>query len=141
MACRRRRDSKRNEIQYSTDSRGRQIFVDLRRCPWIHRFTSTTCTAGGSSRPAEPVARSIAVTAAATAAAPSASPELPLLLIISAVRIILAAVCLSLRFVAIVLISPALSGVYAAAAYRYAAEGQSDGSLTSAGVRSAFRAQ
>lgn len=58
----------------------------------------------------------------------------------SAALIILVAVCLLLAFVAIALISSALSGVYAAAVYRYAAEGQSDGFFTPAMVKSAFRA-
>jgi len=59
----------------------------------------------------------------------------------SAALIILVAVCLLLAFVAIALISSALSGVYAAAVYRYAAEGQSDGFFTPAMVKSAFRAR
>ena len=51
------------------------------------------------------------------------------------------AACLLLAFVAIALVSSALSGVYAAAVYRYAADGQSDGFFTPAMVRSAFRAK
>jgi len=57
----------------------------------------------------------------------------------SAVLIILVAACLLLAFVAIALVSSALSGVYAAAVYRYAADGQADGFFTPAMVRSAFR--
>ena len=59
----------------------------------------------------------------------------------SAVLIIFVAVCLLLAFVAIALISSALSGVYAAAVYRYAAEGESVGFFTPAMVKSAFRAE
>jgi len=59
----------------------------------------------------------------------------------SAVLIIFVAVCLLLAFVAIALISSALSGVYAAAVYRYAAEGKSVGFFTPAMVKSAFRAE
>ena len=59
----------------------------------------------------------------------------------SAVLIIFVAACLLLAFVAIALVSSALSGVYAAAVYRYAADGQSDGFFTPAMVRSAFRAK
>ena len=57
----------------------------------------------------------------------------------SAALIIFVAVCLLLAFVAIALVSSALSGVYAAAVYRYAAEGQTGGFFTPAMVRSAFR--
>ena len=57
----------------------------------------------------------------------------------SAALIIFVACCLLMAFVAIALISSALGGVYAAAVYRYAAEGQADGYFTSAMVRSAFR--
>ena len=57
----------------------------------------------------------------------------------SAALIIFVAVCLLLTFVAIALVSSALSGVYAAAVYRYAAEGQTGGFFTPAMVRSAFR--
>ena len=53
-------------------------------------------------------------------------------------RLALAA-CLLLAFVAIALVSSALSGVYAAAVYRYAADGQSDGFFTPAMVKRAFR--
>ena len=59
----------------------------------------------------------------------------------SAVLIIFVAACLVLAFVAIALVSSALSGVYAAAVYRYAADGQSDGFFTPSMVRSAFRAK
>jgi hypothetical protein len=59
----------------------------------------------------------------------------------SAVLIIFVAVCLLMAFVALALISSALSGVYAAAVYRYAAEGQADGFFTPSMVRSAFRAK
>ena len=59
----------------------------------------------------------------------------------SAFLIIFVAVCLLMAFVAIALVSSALSGVYAAAVYRYAAEGQVDGFFTPAMVRSAFRAK
>jgi hypothetical protein len=59
----------------------------------------------------------------------------------SAVLIIFVAVCLLMAFVAIALVSSALSGVYAAAVYRYAAEGQADGFFTPSMVRSAFRAK
>ena len=57
----------------------------------------------------------------------------------SAALIIFVAVCLLLAFVAIALVSSALSGVYAAAVYRYAAEGQTGGFFTPALVRHAFR--
>jgi len=57
----------------------------------------------------------------------------------SAALIIFVAVCLLLAFVAIALVSSALSGVYAAAVYRYAAEGQTGRFFTPAMVRSAFR--
>ena len=57
----------------------------------------------------------------------------------SAAFIIVVACCLLMAFVALALISSALGGVYAAAVYRYAAEGQADGYFTSAMVRSAFR--
>ena len=57
----------------------------------------------------------------------------------SAALIIFVAVSLLLAFVAIALVSSALSGVYAAAVYRYAAEGQSDGYFTPAMVKRAFR--
>jgi hypothetical protein len=59
----------------------------------------------------------------------------------SAVLIIFVAVCLLMAFVAIALVSSALSGVYAAAVYRYAAEGHADGYFTPSMVRSAFRAK
>ena len=59
----------------------------------------------------------------------------------SAALIIFVAVCVLLTFVAIALVSSALSGVYAAAVYRYAAEGQTGGFFTPAMVRSAFRAK
>jgi len=59
----------------------------------------------------------------------------------SAVLIIVVAACLLLAFVAIALVSSALGGVYAAAVYRYAADGQADGFFTPAMVRSAFRAK
>jgi hypothetical protein len=59
----------------------------------------------------------------------------------SAFLIIFVAVCLLMALVAIALISSALSGVYAAAVYRYAAEGQAGGFFTPAMVRSAFRAK
>ena len=59
----------------------------------------------------------------------------------SAALIIFVAVCLLMAFVAIALVSSALSGVYAAAVYRYAAEGQTGGFFTPAMVRSAFRAK
>ena len=57
----------------------------------------------------------------------------------SAVLTIFVAACLVLAFVAIALVSSALGGVYAAAVYRYAAEGQADGFFTPAMVKSAFR--
>jgi hypothetical protein len=57
----------------------------------------------------------------------------------SAALIIVVALCLLLALVAIALVSSALSGVYAAAVYRYAAEGQADGYFTPAMVRNAFR--
>jgi len=57
----------------------------------------------------------------------------------SAALIIFVAACLLLAFVAIALVSSALSGVYAAAVYRYAAEGQTGGFFTPAMVRDAFR--
>jgi hypothetical protein len=59
----------------------------------------------------------------------------------SVALIILVAACMLLAFVGIALISSALSGVYAAAVYRYAAEGQADGFFTPAMVRGAFRAK
>jgi hypothetical protein len=59
----------------------------------------------------------------------------------SAALIIFVAACLVLAFVVIALVSSALSGIYAAAVYRYAAEGQADGFFTSAMVRNAFRAK
>ncbi|MFO7695346.1 MAG: DUF6159 family protein, partial [Vicinamibacterales bacterium] len=59
----------------------------------------------------------------------------------SAVLIIFVAACLLLAFVAIALVSSALGGVYAAAVYRYAADGQADGFFTPAMVRCAFRAK
>ncbi len=59
----------------------------------------------------------------------------------SAVLTIFVVACLVLAFVAIALVSSALSGVYAAAVYRYAADGQADGFFTPAMVRSAFRAK
>ena len=58
----------------------------------------------------------------------------------SAALIVIVAVGLLLAFVAIALVSSALSGVYAAAVYRYAAEGQADGFFTPAMVRNAFSA-
>ena len=57
----------------------------------------------------------------------------------SAVLIIFVAVCLLMAFVAIALVSSALSGIYAAAVYRYAAEGETGGFFTPAMVKSAFR--
>jgi hypothetical protein len=59
----------------------------------------------------------------------------------SAVLIGFVAVLLVLAFVAIALVSSALSGVYAAAVYRYAAEGQSGAFFTPAMVKGAFRAK
>ena len=59
----------------------------------------------------------------------------------SAALIVIVAVGLLLSFVAIALVSSALSGVYAAAVYRYAAEGQADGFFTPAMVKNAFRAK
>jgi Family of unknown function (DUF6159) len=55
--------------------------------------------------------------------------------------IIFVAACLLMAFVTIALISSALSGVYAAAVYRYAAEGEAGAFFTPAMVRSAFRAK
>ena len=57
----------------------------------------------------------------------------------SAALIIVVAVCLLMAFVAIALVSSALSGVYTAAVYRYAAEGEVDGFFTPAMVSNAFR--
>jgi hypothetical protein len=57
----------------------------------------------------------------------------------SAFLVIFVAVCLLMAFVAIALVSSALSGIYAAAVYRYAAEGEAGGFFTPAMVRSAFR--
>jgi hypothetical protein len=57
----------------------------------------------------------------------------------SAFLIIVVAVCLLMAFVTIALVSSALSGIYAAAVYRYAAEGQADGYFTAAMVKNAFR--
>jgi len=59
----------------------------------------------------------------------------------SAALIIFVAVCLVLAFVAIALVSSALSGVYAAAVYRYAAEGDTGAFFTPAMVKGAFRAK
>jgi hypothetical protein len=59
----------------------------------------------------------------------------------SAFLIIFVAVCLLMAFVAIALVSSALSGIYAAAVYRYAAEGETGGFFTPAMVKSAFRAK
>jgi len=59
----------------------------------------------------------------------------------SAFLIIVVAVCLLMAFVAIALVSSALSGIYAAAVYRYAAEGETAGFFTPAMVKSAFRAK
>jgi len=59
----------------------------------------------------------------------------------SAALIIVVAACLLLALVGIALVSSALSGVYAAAVYRYAAEGETGGFFTPAMVRSAFRAK
>jgi hypothetical protein len=59
----------------------------------------------------------------------------------SALLIIFVAVCLLMAFVAIALVSSALSGIYAAAVYRYAAEGETGGFFTPAMVKSAFRAK
>jgi len=59
----------------------------------------------------------------------------------SAAIIIFVALCLLFALVAIALISSALSGVYAAAVYRYAADGEAGGFFTPAMVRSAFRAK
>ena len=53
--------------------------------------------------------------------------------------IIFVAVCLLMAFVAIALVSSALGGIYAAAVYRYAAEGETGGFFTPAMVKSAFR--
>jgi hypothetical protein len=53
--------------------------------------------------------------------------------------IIFVAVCLFMAFVAIALVSSALSGIYAAAVYRFAAEGEAGGFFTPAMVKSAFR--
>ena len=58
----------------------------------------------------------------------------------SAALIIFVAICLLCALVAIALVSSALGGVYAAAVYRYAAEGEAGGFFTPAMVRSAFRA-
>jgi hypothetical protein len=55
--------------------------------------------------------------------------------------IIFVAVCLLMAFVTIALVSSALSGIYAAAVYRYAAEGETGGFFTPAMVKSAFRAK
>ena len=57
----------------------------------------------------------------------------------SAFLIIFVAVCLFMAFVAIALVSSALSGIYAAAVYRYAAEGETGAFYTPAMVKSAFR--
>jgi len=57
----------------------------------------------------------------------------------SAFLIIFVAVCLFAAFVAIALVSSALSGIYAAAVYRYAAEGVTGAFFTPAMVKSAFR--
>lgn len=57
----------------------------------------------------------------------------------SAFLIIFVAACLFMAFVAIALVSSALSGIYAAAVYRFAAEGEAGGFFTPAMVRSAFR--
>jgi hypothetical protein len=57
----------------------------------------------------------------------------------SAFLIIFVAVCLFMAFVAIALVSSALSGIYAAAVYRFAAEGEAGGFFTPAMVKSAFR--
>jgi hypothetical protein len=57
----------------------------------------------------------------------------------SAFLIIVVAVCLLMAFVTIALVSSALGGIYAAAVYRYAAEGQADGYFTAAMVKNAFR--
>jgi hypothetical protein len=59
----------------------------------------------------------------------------------SAALIIFVAACLLLAFVTIALVSSALSGVYAAAVYRFAAEGETGGFFTPAMVRNAFRAK
>jgi len=59
----------------------------------------------------------------------------------SAFLIIFVAVCLFMAFVAIALVSSALSGIYAAAVYRFAAEGEAGGFFTPAMVRGAFRAK
>ena len=55
--------------------------------------------------------------------------------------IIFVAVCLLMAFVAIALVSSALGGIYAAAVYRYAAEGETGGFFTPAMVKGAFRAK
>jgi hypothetical protein len=57
----------------------------------------------------------------------------------SAFLVIFVGVCLLAAFVAIALVSSALSGIYAAAVYRYAAEGESGAFFTPAMVRGAFR--
>jgi hypothetical protein len=59
----------------------------------------------------------------------------------SAALMIGVAVCLVMAFVAIALVNSALSGVYAAAVYRYAAERETGAFFTPAMVRSAFRAK
>jgi len=59
----------------------------------------------------------------------------------SAFLIIFVAVCLLMAFVTIALVSSALSGIYAAAVYRYAAEGATGGFFTPAMVKGAFRAR
>ena len=59
----------------------------------------------------------------------------------SAFLIIFVAVCLLMAFVAIALVSSALSGIYAAAVYRFAAEGEAGGFFTPAMVKGAFRAR
>jgi len=57
----------------------------------------------------------------------------------SAFLIIFVAVCLLMAFVTIALVSSALSGIYAAAVYRYAAEGETGAFFTPAMVKGAFR--
>jgi hypothetical protein len=57
----------------------------------------------------------------------------------AAALIVFVAACLLLAFVTIALVSSALSGVYAAAVYRFAAEGETGGFFTPAMVKGAFR--
>jgi hypothetical protein len=57
----------------------------------------------------------------------------------SAFLIIFVAVCMLMAFVTIALVSSALSGIYAAAVYRYAADGETGGFFTPGMVKGAFR--